>query len=129
MRVRSKQGFTLVELVMVIVIIGVLSAIIVPNFIDYVGRSEAATTRANLAVLRSAIQNYRSDNSGSWPANDLSSLVPTYLTALPSDGVEESNTVVNTLDGNGGWFYDTTTHIVKPNLAGADANSKNYSDY
>ena len=124
-----RSGFTLVELVMVIVIIGVLSAIIVPNFIDYVGRSEAATTKANLAVLRSAVQNFRSDNSGAWPAADLSNLVGTYLQALPVDGSLEERTVVNLQDGLGGWHWNTTTHVLKPNLDGADAYLTNYVDY
>ena len=126
---QKQSGFTLIELVMVIVIIGVLSAIIVPNFLDYVGRSEAATTKANLAVLRNAIQTFRSENSGTWPATNLSNLAPTYIAVIPNDGVEDDNTVVNTLDGNGGWFWDHTNNVLKPNLSAADAYGKNYSDY
>ncbi|MEM7166056.1 MAG: type II secretion system protein [Planctomycetota bacterium] len=126
---RKQGGFTLIELVMVIVIIGVLSAIIVPNFLDYVGRSEAATTKANLAVLRNAIQTFRSENSGSWPAADLSNLAPTYIAVIPADGEEESNDVVNAQDGLGGWHWDTTSHVLKPNLDDADAYGKNYVDY
>lgn len=127
---RSRQkGFTLVELVMVIVIIGVLSAIIVPNFIDYVGRSQAATTKANLQVLRSAIQSFRSDNGGSWPAADLSNLVTTYLQEIPADGVNDVNTVVNAVDGNGGWHWNTTTNVLKPNLSGNDAYGEAFSAY
>lgn len=126
---RSEKGFTLIELVMVIVIIGVLSAIIVPNFIDYVGRSQAATTKANLQLLRSAIQNFRSDNGGTWPADDLGNLVTVYLPVIPDDGVEDTNTVVNTADGNGGWHWDDTNHVLKPNLSGTDAYGDNWSDY
>ncbi len=125
----NQQGFTLIELVMVIVIIGVLSAIIVPNFVDYVGRSQAASTKANLQLLNTAVQTYRSDNSGGWPANNLSNVVPTYLPSVPADGVLDSSTVVNALDGLGGWYWNTTTHVLKPNLNGADAYGKNFSDY
>ncbi|MGE3965556.1 MAG: type II secretion system protein [Planctomycetota bacterium] len=124
-----QRGFTLIELVMVIVIIGVLSAIIVPNFLDYVGRSQAATTKANLQLIRTAIQNFRSDNSGSWPAANLANLAPTYLPEIPADGVNDSSTVVGTLDGAGGWHWDATNHILKPNLSGADAYGENWSAY
>ncbi len=47
----DNRGFTLIELVMVIVIIGVLSAIIVPNFVDYVAKSSASTTCKLLSGL------------------------------------------------------------------------------
>ncbi len=114
---------------MVIVIIGVLSAIIVPNFIDYVVRSEAATTKANLQLVRTAIQHFRSDNGGSFPANDLSNLVPTYLPSLPADGVNSSSAVVNAFDGAGGWHWNTGTSTLLPNLAGADAYGTNFADY
>lgn len=126
---RKQSGFTLIELVMVIVIIGVLSAIIVPNFLDYVGRSEAATTKANLAVLRNAIQSFRSENSGNWPADDLSDLAPTYIMTIPNDGVEEKADVVNSQNGAGGWHWDNVNHVLKPNLDNADAYGKNYADY
>lgn len=127
---KSRQrGFTLIELVMVIVIIGVLSAIIVPNFLDYVGRSQAATTKANLQLLRTAIQNFRSDNGGTWPAANLSNLAPTYLPAIPEDGVNNSSAVVGTADGTGGWHWDTATRVLKPNLSGADAYGENWSAY
>ena len=125
----SRRGFTLIELVMVIVIIGVLSAIIVPNFVDYVGKSDASTTKANLQMLRSAIQAFRSDNAGTWPAADLANIAPTYLPEIPADGVLDANTVVNTYDGLGGWHWNTGTNIVKPNLPGNDAFGDAFAAY
>ena len=119
----------MIELVMVIVIIGVLSAIIVPNFVDYVGRSSAATTRANLQMVRTAIQTFRADNGGTYPNATLSNLVPTYLPEIPPEGENDTATVVNTFDGNGGWHWNTSTNVLKPNLTGADAYGENYSDY
>ena len=126
---KRHRGFTLIELVMVIVIIAVLSAIIVPNFVDYVGKSEASATRANLQMLRTAIQTFRSQNSGTFPANNLSDLVPTYLPKIPPDGVESSSAVVNLQNGTGGWFWDITNRILVPNLNGSDAFGTAYSAY
>ncbi len=129
LRKDHQQGFTLVELVMVVVIIGVLSAIIVPNYVDYVGKSSASTTKANLQMLRTALQSYRSENNGSIPGNLSTALVPLYLPVVPPDGVNQLSTVVSTLDGTGGWHYVAATGIIKPNLSGVDAYGINYSAY
>lgn len=127
---KSDRGFTLIELVMVIVIIGVLSAIIVPNFVDYVGKSGASSTKANLSIMRTAIQAFRGDNTGTYPADDLANLVTGgYLPQIPEDGVLEVKTVVNTADGLGGWHWNTTSKVLLPNLTGNDAYGDAYSSY
>lgn len=63
MNFRSKRGFTLVEILLVVVIIGILAGLIVPNF---VGRSEDARKQAALADieggLSSALDLYEMDN-------------------------------------------------------------------
>ncbi len=131
MRQQLQRGFTLIELVMVIVIIGALSAIIVPNFIDYTGKSGAQSTRANIQILRSAIQTFRSENNGALPAN-LSALVSGgYLPSVPEDGMlnVSSEQAGGSADNSGGWIYFSTNGTVKPNLTGADAYTKNWADY
>ena len=126
---KISDGFTLIELIMVVVIIAVLSAIIVPNFVDYVGKSEASSTKANLQLMRTAIQAFRSDNNGNYPANDLSDLAPVYLPKIPPEGINDSNLVFNTQTGAGGWYWDTTTKVLVPNLNGSDAFGTAYSAY
>ena len=52
--VRHQQGFTLIELITVIVIIGILSSVAVPKFIDLSSMAEAAACKANQSAIRSA---------------------------------------------------------------------------
>ncbi len=126
---RETRGFTLIELVMVIVIIAVLSAIIVPNFVDYVGKSAAATTKANLQMLRTAVQTYRADNNSAYPGT-LSNLVPAYLPEVPKEGVKDLATVkAPPADNAGGWTYNSGTGEIKPNLTGNDAYNVDFQTY
>ncbi len=52
---RKTQGFTLIELVMVIAIIGILASISVPKFIDLSGAAKAAATKAGVGSLRGVL--------------------------------------------------------------------------
>ena len=53
-----KKGFTLIELVMVIVIISILAAIAIPKFIDLRNNAKQAACDGNLATIRSALAAY-----------------------------------------------------------------------
>ena len=65
-----QKGFTLIELMIVIAIIGILAAIALPSYQDYLARSQM-TEGLNLAGgQKSSVTEYRS-NKGAWPSSNL----------------------------------------------------------
>lgn len=69
MRRRSHQGFTLLELLVVLVIIGLLVGYVAPRFFSQVGKSEVKVARAQLKALEDALDQYRLD-VGHYPSTD-----------------------------------------------------------
>ena len=55
---KRREGFTLIELMIVVAIIGILAAIAIPNFIKFQLRSKAGESKVNLAAIRTAEESY-----------------------------------------------------------------------
>ena len=65
---RTTKGFTLIELVMVIVVIGVLAAIAIPKFMDFSDDARVAAGKGDLEALRSAASNYYASSATNFPS-------------------------------------------------------------
>ena len=60
-RIRNQAGFTLLELLVVIVIIGLLAGYVAPRYFSQVGKSEVQVARAQIDSLEKALDQYRLD--------------------------------------------------------------------
>jgi general secretion pathway protein G len=84
MRSRCEAGFTLIEIVVVVFILGLLAALVIPNVIDKIPDAEVATAKVQIKSLSSAVRTFRLDN-GRYPtsAEGLSALIPPPPANLP----------------------------------------------
>jgi len=78
----KKKGFTLIELMIVVAIIGILAAIAIPKFAQMLEKSREGATKGNLAAIRSAVTIYYSEKEGTWPV-DLTTSFTSYLYPIP----------------------------------------------
>ncbi len=67
----AKKAFTLIELLIVVAIIGILAAIALPNFLNAQLRAKIARVEGDLHAMKTAIEMYRTDNSGYPPSCSL----------------------------------------------------------
>ena len=66
---RRARGFTLIEILVVIVILGILAALIVPRVMDRPDQARAVAARADIAAIMQGLKLYRLDN-GMYPTTD-----------------------------------------------------------
>lgn len=102
-KMKSQKGFTLIELMVVISIIGILAAIVVPKFSSATDSATKAKIQADLRTLDSAISMYYAKN-GSYPTT-IGALKPNFLAEVPSPGTYKgASLAAYDIDDN-----DTTT--------------------
>ena len=100
---RLRKGFSLIEMVIVILILGILAAVAAPRMFDTASTAEENTTRQQLAVLRNAIEMHRAQ-SGAYPADGA---LVTAMSAMLNGPFPSPS--IGSVRGNAGVYYDLTT--------------------
>ncbi len=130
MKSRRKLGFTLVEVLIVVVIMAVLAAAIIPQFADSTADAKANTAIFNLHTLRSQIELYKAQHDSKYPTAGLVELTKKtnaagevgtstayrygpYVRTIPENPINGLNSVVAPAanppvaeEADAGWLYD-----------------------
>lgn len=152
---RARSGFTLVELLLVVVILGTLAAIVVPQFNVASGETREAALAQDLKSLRKAILLYRVQHNDDYPGPDESSIIAqlTGTTDVSGDtsgsdygpyirgpvwpknhinGMSSLSVVSGALpgtpDGASGWIYSLQNGEIRANVAGDAPSGTPYWD-
>jgi type II secretion system protein G len=73
----KNKGFTLIELMVVVVIIGILAAIAIPNFMRMQQRAKESSTKNNMHTLQLTVEDFSTLNNGAYPADNVVKTVET----------------------------------------------------
>ena len=74
MKINKKNGFTLIELIIVMVILGIMAAVAVPRYLDSISNAEESAEDAVISAIRSGLKQAANDSlytngRASWPTN------------------------------------------------------------
>ena len=77
---RSNKGFTLIELMIVVVIIGILAAIAIPNFMGMTNRAKVAQVKSTMHTVQVTVEDFATRNNGVYPTDGLTTTADGALT-------------------------------------------------
>lgn len=135
----GQGGFTLIELVIIIVVLGILSAVAIPKYQNITSEAREASCRAALGGLRSGITIYYANQAvttgtAAWPTLSVLETTdsvmihampknPYQLDANAPDSIVTGVTKGTIVGTRGGWAYLATSGEIWPNTSGSGENN------
>lgn len=127
---RARSGFTLVEILIVVIILGILAAIVIPQFTDASTQARLSSLKSDLQTIRSQIELYKVQHNDTLPAvgtfNDqmtketnISGTVVAggaygpYMQVVPANPFNDANGVAATAATGIGWTYLEATGEIR----------------
>ncbi|OIO07652.1 MAG: hypothetical protein AUJ52_09890 [Elusimicrobia bacterium CG1_02_63_36] len=141
---RFRRGFTLIELMMVVVVLGILSSIAATRYVDAMRKANDGATKGNLGALRSALGIYYANMLSQYPQNlALLDDNRAYINRVPMTVLRDYHADSNTssegaaaavLTDGGGWSYvnaptDANYGKVWINCSHTDAAGRVWTSY
>lgn len=139
MRTYREAGFTLVELVIIIAVLGILAAVAIPKYSNITSESKEAAARGALGGLRSGVTIFYANQAvttgtASWPSlaqiatpgTVMEQAVPANPYQHPDSAADSIVTGVSkgtTVGSRGGWAYNAATGEIWPNTANVGENN------
>ncbi len=136
---RNQKGFSLIELVIIIVILGILAAVAIPKYQDITSEAKESSARAALGGLRSAVMIFYANKAvttgtATWPSvNELGTIGTVMEQGIPKnpyqaktsapDSIVTGVTKGTIVGVRGGWAYNATTGELWPNTSGSGENN------
>jgi len=119
---KYNKGFTLIELIIVMVILGIMAAVAVPRYLDSISNAEESAENAIINSIRSGLKQYAnnklySDGRAIWPDNPFDA-----LSERPAGYTTDSNDA----DVDGEWTFDLSNSRITHQRAD---NSRYYWNY
>ncbi len=142
-----ETGFTLVELLIVVIILGILAAVVIPQFNTAAAESKESALASNLATIRQAVEMYKVQHNDAYPgatievqlttSTDVNGAAgtkygPYIRNSFPKNPVQGAATItvgtITAADDASGWLYDSATGEFRANSTGSGPSGTAYFD-